>query len=67
MAKLQEWIPHIDEKKGMTTWVWKCMVTELSECALTECMPTRPDGWNKLRDTGYNCYTIKFQINMIWA
>jgi hypothetical protein len=41
----------------MTTWVRKCMVTELSERVFTECTPTRPDCRNKLRDTGYNCYT----------
>jgi hypothetical protein len=27
----------------MTTWVRKCMVTELSERVFTECMSTRPD------------------------
>jgi hypothetical protein len=41
----------------MTTWNWKCMVTELSDRVFTECTPTRPDCRNKLRDTGYNCYT----------
>jgi hypothetical protein len=46
-----------DEKKGMTTWVRKCVVTELSDHVFTECMPTRSDYWNKLRDTRYNCYT----------
>jgi hypothetical protein len=45
------------KKKGMTTWVQKCMVTELSEHVFTECTPTRPDCRDKLRDTGYNCYT----------
>jgi hypothetical protein len=41
----------------MTTWFRKCIVTELSEGVFTECMLTCPEGRNKLRDTGYNCYT----------
>jgi hypothetical protein len=41
----------------MTTWVRKYMVTELSERVFTECTSTRPDCRNKLRDTGYDCYT----------
>jgi hypothetical protein len=45
------------KKKGMTTWVRKRVVTALSERVFTECTPTRPDFRNKLRDTGYNCYT----------
>jgi hypothetical protein len=45
------------KKRGVTTWVQKCMVTELSERVFTECMPTRPDCRNKLWDTGYNFYT----------
>jgi hypothetical protein len=48
-AKLQEWIPHIErQKKGITAWAWRCMVTELSERVFTECMLARPDCRNKL-------------------
>jgi hypothetical protein len=46
-----------DKEKGMTTRVRKCIVTELSERVFTECTPTRSDSRNRMRDTGYNCYT----------
>jgi hypothetical protein len=57
-TKLQEWIPRIERRKNyLTTWVRKCIITELSELEFTECAPTPPNCRNKIRDTGYNCYT----------
>jgi hypothetical protein len=42
--------PYRETKKGITTWVRKCMATELLEHVFTECTPTRPDYRNELSD-----------------
>jgi hypothetical protein len=65
MAKLQERIPRIErqKKKGMTTWVRKCMVTELSERVFSESTLTHPDCRNKLWGTRYNFYTSNQVLN----